>query len=174
MKKPKKKQHIKVFAIKAIWVSILTIVIVKSFFSWFSSNYSFAHDDQENRCLPEYTTYFLEKHYSNVEVGGIYGFRAKGLEPFIKDGTWLAKYVVATSGDKVDINKNGIFINGEMKAEGFALAKRLGKAEESFYRTFTIPENKAFFMGTSEISYDSRYYGLVDYSKIIGEAHPLW
>lgn len=169
----KKRENPKKFAIKAIWVVIAMLVIFKWAFTSFSAHYSFLFDTQDIRCIPEYKAYFLKKNQP-VKIDTIYAFRAKGLTPFFHDGMILGKYLIAAHGDKVEINENGVFVNDILKTSGFVLSDKLGKKQESFYKTFTVPENKAFFIGTAERSYDSRYWGLADVTQIIGEAIPLW
>jgi len=173
MIKGKKRVDPKWFAIKAIWLSIVMLVVFKWAFGSFANHYSFLYDAQPIRCIPEYKAYFLKKNQP-ITKGAIYAFRAKGLMPFFPDGARLGKYVIAVGGDHVEINENGVFVNGELKTTGFVLANKLGKKPESFYKTFAMPEGKAFFVGTAPRSYDSRYWGLVDFNQIIGKAIPIW
>jgi type IV secretory pathway protease TraF len=40
-------------------------------------------------------------------------------------------------------------------------------------RSMVIPEGKHFVIGGTERSYDSRYWGLVDASWVVGRAYPV-
>ncbi|WP_051303374.1 signal peptidase I [Psychromonas aquimarina] len=170
----KKRIHPLIFASKAIWLIVAMLVVFQIAKSFVSSNYSILIDTQEERCIPEYSVYFQVKQFSEIKRDQIYVFKANGLEPFFEDGTRMGKYIIGVEGDTVEINAKGIFVNGLLKSTGLVLAEKLNRSIESFYTTYQIPENKFFFMGTAERSYDSRYWGLADLSQIKGEAIPLW
>ncbi|WP_305831193.1 S26 family signal peptidase [Photobacterium leiognathi] len=79
------------------------------------------------------------------------------------------------SGDTVDINKNGIFVNGlEFRDRKFGLTEKLKISEESLYKTIQLRDNEIFFAGTADNSFDSVYWGVGNTSQIIAKAIPLW
>lgn len=166
--------HPLVLPIKMIWLGIAMVFVFEVAVNAFSKHYVIAVDPQEVSCIEEYDVYFVKKRVESINKGSIYAFEAQGLEPFFKDGTWLGKYVTGVAGDTVVINEHGVFVNGQLVVTGFAVAEKAGVTAEELYRTFTIGKGQVFFTGTAERSYDSRYYGLVDVSHIVGEAIPLW
>ncbi|WP_413694399.1 signal peptidase I [Psychromonas sp. KJ10-2] len=162
------------FAAKAVWLIVFMVGTYSLLKSFVSENYSIMIDTQDIRCIPEYSVYFQLKKVDAIKRDQIYVFKAMGLEPFFEDGATMGKYVVGIEGDIVTINKKGVFINGTLKTTGLMLAEKLGETKESFYKTYEIPKDKFFFMGTAPRSYDSRYWGLADISQVRGEAIPLW
>ena len=84
----------------------------------------------------------------------------------------LVKRVVAVPGDVMTMDGESFFLNGKYltKGKGFTLkgeplpAKRL-EGE--------IPAGKVFVLGEKKDSYDSRYFGLVDKSQIMGTAYGI-
>ncbi|GMQ49668.1 S26 family signal peptidase [Vibrio sp. 10N] len=172
--KSSKRSHPLSFPIKMIWLGIFMVIVFDIAITAFSKHYSIAIDPQEVRCIEEYRVYFMDKKVGEIQRGHIYAFSAKNLEPYFKDGSWLGKYASGIEGDTIVINKHGVFVNDRKVADGFAVAKKAGLDVETLYRTFTVGKGKIFFTGTAERSYDSRYYGLVDVSQIVGEATPIW
>lgn len=167
--------HPLILPIKMIWLAIAMIAVFDWGFGWLSQHYRILHDNQEIRCIEEYTTYFVTLEPDvQIERGKIYAFTSHNLEPWFDNGTTLGKYATAIAGDEVTINEQGVFVNGELAVTGFASAERAGIVPDRLYRTFTLAENEIFFTGTAERSFDSRYWGVAYRHQIIGEAIPLW
>ncbi|MEB2479014.1 S26 family signal peptidase, partial [Citrobacter freundii] len=65
-------------------------------------------------------------------------------------------------------------INGSMVGEGLALAAESGHTEQELTRSGVVPNGRLWMMGRTRYSFDSRYWGSLDESQIIGRAYPLW
>lgn len=83
------------------------------------------------------------------------------------------KRVIGLPGDTVAIHDDGVYVNGsrldEPYLEGRATNCRTGKPE--FCDSYTVPEGDIFVMGDNRNnSEDSRYFGPVPKSQIIGKA----
>lgn len=168
MKKGSKKSPL-LLPLKMIWTAIFMIIIFKVI----SSNYALFIDTQDERCLP-YKYYLFNKNISEITKGEIYSFKSHGIELF-DNGVNFGKIVVGVSGDKVNINKYGVFINDKLIDESpLVHAKKLNKKESVYYTEYVIPENKFFMFGSMPKSYDSRYYGLVDKENFTGRLYPVW
>lgn len=131
-------------------------------------------DSNDDRCIPEYSFYFVNKSELTVERGQIYAFSAHGLTPFFKDGQTMGKYAIGVAGDHIVINKQGVFVNGEKIVTGFPIIDKLNIKETELYKNFVVPDGQVFFAGTAERSFDSRYWGTASINQVIGKANPLW
>ena len=116
------------------------------------------------------------------------------MQPYVKDGTALGKFIIATAGDVVSVRAEGIFVNDDsspvgylhqdairradahvrMKADGTAKPTP-DRAIESFYKTVVVGNGELFVMGVTPRSQDSRYFGPQRIDNIRGVVvAPLW
>lgn len=110
------------------------------------------------------------------------------IEP--ESGIRMVKRVVGVAGDSVELRSNGLWLNGQParydmiakapdkreflesiagRTRGIQLIRRYGAREQ--FGPFTVPEGQIFVMGDNRNnSLDSRYYGAVPVSAVIGRA----
>lgn len=170
------KKHPLSLVIKMIWLGIGMAVIFHLMVTVFTKHYLIVTDlvDESLRCIPKYSVYLLKRNYGEIESGKIYTFKAKNMEPLYPDNTLISKYVAGVPSDSVVQNEHGVFINGKVISTGYPSQDKLNKSESHFYTSYTLDNEKYFFTAPAERSFDSRYWGTVDKSQIIGEAIPLW
>jgi conjugative transfer signal peptidase TraF len=89
----------------------------------------------------------------------------------------IVKQIVAVPGDRIDLGRGGVRVNGEPIA-GSELLDRdsqgepLAHAEEG---EIVLADGRYWVMGTNvRRSWDSRYFGPVARAQIVGGARPLW
>lgn len=90
----------------------------------------------------------------------------------------LLKPVAAVAGDVVEIDPLGVSINGQPVANtpvfaadsrGYDYHPRLSPG------TYIVPDGFVFVLSNYHLrSWDSRYYGFIDTTTILGTATPLW
>lgn len=159
------------FLTKACIVLVVLVVAGLAFVD----RYRIGMDTQLVKCIPGYTFYLIDRKDRRLEKGAVYSFSARGLEPFYEDGTQMVKFLRGQPGDSIQVHEQGsIYVNGEVVGSGFAHAEQLGMAAESFVGEAILQEGNYWFMGTSEESFDSRYWGTVKDDQIIGRAYPIF
>lgn len=158
------------FAFKAFLIGAAILF----FISWFESRFRVGIDAQMVRCFPDHKYFFVDMKYKSPEVDQIIAYKAKGLEPYFRDGTMMAKIVSGMPGDHLIINDDGVFINGQLKAKGFAQISRLNKPLKSLFKDEIIPDDHYFLLAPAPESYDGRYWGYINKDQIVGKAFPFF
>lgn len=91
-----------------------------------------------------------------------------------RHGDRIVKRVMAIEGDRVKVEGTELYINGR-HTDRLWLAKSIpGKKPGDFDRDITIGEGELFLMGTTQESFDSRYWGPIKREAILGAAIPLF
>ncbi len=99
---------------------------------------------------------------------------------FRKESPWnieapenMVKEVGCVGGDRLRVINNEYFCNG------FFLGKALsvdsdGKRLDTFLFNGKIPEGSLFMIGDHPRSYDSKYYGFINWEDVKFKAHPIF
>lgn len=154
--------------------AFLVLIVLFSVGFWFADRFRIGIDEQIVKCIPGYSVYLIDRKDRSLEIGAIYSFAARGLQPFYEDGTQMVKFLRGQPGDEVQIQDLGnIYVNGAFVGHGLIHAEALGKPVGDFVGKTTLTEGY-WFMGTSHQSFDSRYWGVVRDEQIIGRAYPLF
>lgn len=121
---------------------------------------------------------------ASLQAGKIVTATINSWTPYVPSGTPVAKFVVATAGDRVEVTDTSIRVNGGPslgRLEAAAVyradthvATKSGtplqrRSLQTFSRTYQVALGEVFLMGASPLSQDSRYYGAVANSAITGE-----
>jgi signal peptidase I len=144
-----------------VQISILVMIIVNFIgrVSIVQGSSMFPSLQNDNRVLINLITY----HFKEPERGDIIVFRC----PVSQKRDYI-KRVIALPGEKVQIIKGNVYINGELLQEDYL---RDVRSHENCMK-ITVPSESVFVMGDNRInSEDSRYWGPVDYKLIKGKAN---
>lgn len=106
----------------------------------------------------------LLKHGYSVDYGDIVVFHREGASiPPIKR-------IIAMGGDEIDIKNGVVYLNGVKLAETY-LAEGTLTFSYDVTMPYTVPEDSVFLMGDNRgNSFDSRRYGAIKQSEILGKA----
>jgi len=165
----KSKQPIGLFLLKALPLT----VVVSLAALYLTDRYSIGIDPQENTCL-EWRVFAIDRYDTAVERGEIFAFRSGAMEPFFRNGTQVIKVADGVPGDRVQVGLEQVTVNGAQVGEGLALSQKLKRPPSRYVRDEIVPDGNYWFMGKTEDSFDSRYWGYVPSEDIIGKAYPLW
>lgn len=134
-----------------------------------------------------------QEQYERGDIIAFYGNLEDPLNTSLQDAsgniqeTRYVKRIVAVGGDTVEGRKDGLYINGE-KAEEPYLAneqkafpiewniQNLAKGEywADDKNATVVPEGEYFVLGDNrEVSDDSRYFGFINPSSILGKVYQL-
>lgn len=105
--------------------------------------------------------------------GSIGLFRLNVRNPYWDYGTVFAKRFVGCPGDTLRTEGAEFYLNGEKVAVASGYDSK-GMAVENFRHDGVIPAGSYFALGDGEKSYDSRYWGFVRKSWIVGRGFPLF
>lgn len=87
----------------------------------------------------------------------------------LPDNSVLIKRVIGLPGEELEYKSNNLYVNGSIVRESF-----LKEGTEDF-ETMPIPDGEIFVMGDNrDHSTDSRVFGTVPVSHILGEASIIW
>lgn len=131
------------------------------------------YDKSEVTCLP-YRLYAINLDKALPVKGQLVAFKAQGLTPFFEDGTLFTKIVLAGPGDRVEAGPSGVTVNGEFLAYNDKAIDRLKSTAIWRQDSYVLAGDEYFVAGTEPGAFDSRYYGPVSHSQLIGSSHPIW
>lgn len=84
--------------------------------------------------------------------------------------TPLLKEVVGVPGDVVEY-RDAYSVNGVVLPNSKVLSEGAAEYQQTLKRRFIVPEGKVWLMGLySPLSFDSRYFGVMESRRIIGIA----
>lgn len=91
-------------------------------------------------------------------------------------GAPVGKTVAALAGDMVDVSERGVAVNGRLLPNTVALARDSEGRQLPAMRTtgHLVPSSEVWLVSTySPRSFDSRYYGGIQRSRIVASIHPV-
>ncbi len=159
--------------------SLFAFFIVYLPLLWFQNNYRIFYDKIEGiNCLP-YSVFLVDLNNKEVSRDDFVAFSSMQMEPFYKNGTIVVKILSGVPGDHVFIDGNNIYVNrilwgGLLHAQEGGRLWTMGKRPKDYIRNEYIPDEKFLMLATHERSYDSRYWGYINKTQVIGRAIPLW
>lgn len=124
----------------------------------------------------KHRVYWLIRNPDKVVRGDYVLFRHKELSARMgmKKSEDVMKILGCNEGDLLTVDaEKKFYCNGEylVRAKDISLK---GEPLQHFVFNGTIPKGVMFVMGQHKDSYDSRYFGFVDKSRILAKAYPIF
>lgn len=158
-----------------LWV-IATLLL--PCFVFLLNNIKIAVDNQPIRCLPE-RVYFINNFVKPKRLDYVYFSsdamrKASSKNDYLSAHSKIIKQLVGIPGDRLLINRRGVFINDQLLSTDLSIARLLYQKEASdFYKDEIIPADSYFVFGTHPLSNDSRFWGYLPISDVLGKATGL-
>lgn len=137
-----------------------------------ASGWRIGKDMTVETCLP-YRFYLIKLGKPVPERGELVAFKTSGQQPFADDLVFT-KIVLGVPGDQVVVTPKGAQVAGKFLPFTERALKGIKRTGESLARSYTLGEGEYFMYATNPNAFDSRYYGPVTASKLIGESTPIW
>lgn len=133
---------------------------------------------QDVTCLPYKAMLLHQVKPKTIERGDFITFQPQQnrmTERF--NNQYITKMVGGVAGDEIKVAQGILYINGKEFGKldiADKAAKALHVDEKSFERTVTVPSGYLFMVGTMPRSFDSRYWGFLPISEVVGTAYPIY
>jgi len=178
---------------KYLLVSLVTTAGFLTFFTYLSHHWMLVMTVPGQECFPY--RHWIVKKTKDIHPGEFVAFWGYGI-PNTPDRVLWGKRVLAAGGDRIVVeNASGtgiINIDGMDRPfpiqgivhvynwDGQRIQSLTVYGRDTFGRplpminSMVIPEGKYFVVGETGRSYDSRYWGLLDASWVVGRAYPIF
>ena len=110
-----------------------------------------------------------------IHNGDLVAFIHKEGAPLIPAGSQMIKIVRGKGGDVIDIQPHRVQINEQILEQSMEYGlKTLSAKAEDYARIMVVPEGELFLMGTTLFSNDSRFWGSIPESDVVGKVYALF
>ncbi len=127
----------------------------------------------KNKEIPECTSF--SKNIS-TRMGNVFS-SGNPFHLFKDDCRDFIKRVVGIGGDKIEIKKKVVYVNGIALPEPYTVFKddKFENGQRDNFGPFIVPRMNYFVMGDNrDQSYDSRFWGIVEMEEIKGKAFIMY
>lgn len=128
----------------------------------------------------DHRIFFTTPWIGEVKQGDYLMYNKSDLNLHVRRGTngyttdHMLKIVGCIPGEKLEVS-DGLYYTCNGAPLGQALEKdSKGHDLPLFKYQGQIPEQQYFMIGTNPRSYDSKYYGFINYGEFIARAYPIW
>lgn len=127
-------------------------------------------------CLKVYVL-LVDKLDQDVTRGDIAAFEFKQDLRHLHVGDRIGKLVAAISGDKVEFDENNLYVNGKQFKRVMSMTpmlKHFNQNITAYQTTYTLGPDEYFMVGETFESFDSRYWGPIKKSQLVGQAYAVY
>jgi conjugal transfer pilin signal peptidase TrbI len=143
--------------------------------TWFQHRFVIGHDGQSELCLSgNHRWYLIDRTQKNLDLGDFVAFRSGPSQaPEIPVGTLMVKRIDGLPGDHIQVEPRGIRIEEILYAVPYPHRGTLGDRAIPIGTDILLSEDEIWVMGDHPRSFDSRDYGPIPESHIVGKAYAL-
>jgi len=152
-------------------VGVAVVMLVAA--GYISGRFIVGHDPQDQRSLAE-TVYLVDRYAEDFERGDYAAFYAGDLHPKARKGRIFIKRIVAIPGDVVRVADGVVTVRGTDKGTLEHGLEAFDAPASAYARQGPIRGQHYWMMGTTAVSFDSRYFGAVPGDHMIGKVYPLY
>lgn len=152
----------------------MTLITLVTCYQIIHTRYDIVIPTYKYSCLKNWHFGLIDKWDHTILRNETYIFKSRYMM-IRKDGEHIAKFIRAMPLDEVEITKDHkIYINSKLVGTGLGQANLYKKSPNYFIRHEKLGFDKYWGLGTTYNSVDSRYWGALDESQVIGRFIPLF
>lgn len=159
------------FELLETFLLALVVFLVVQFFV--AQPYQVQQTSMENTLMPDQYVLVdkLTPDFSDYHRGDVIVFRPPSGWALDLAGTPYIKRVIAVGGDTVDIHGGHAYVNGSQLSEPYVYENETTDMPDNGNGVWKLGPNQLFVLGDHrQASQDSRYFGPIDRSSVIGRA----
>ena len=136
--------------------------------------FGFIYDPNRVHCLTDFHLgVFLRHAPAQLHANELVMFKPVPALSYVRD-PFVLKRIGAVPGDHLVIKGESVTVNGREIVHGLPLAGVYQRTPPDFARDEIVPAGRLFVMGNAVLSDDSRYWGYLESSKVVGTAVRLF
>lgn len=141
----------------------------------FITRFTISIPNVQSQCL-ETSMFIVDKRDKAIKPGDLVAFTFDKDDPHFEKGMSFIKIVAAKGGDSVSISQDELTVNGQkIGIAGMRHVVNFLELNPSDYEhDVVVADNELFVVGETIYSYDSRYWGAIDTSTILGKAYAIF
>ncbi|MGV7963801.1 IncHI-type conjugal transfer protein TrhF [Photorhabdus tasmaniensis] len=159
--------------LKLDWYVPINLAVLMLVLSVFFTRYTFGYG-LLNGCLPA-DFYMIDHKDKSIKAGELIAFYMPKSVRFIPENERVIKIVAGVGGDRLKVTMDGV-LNGSKfyKANAWRISIKYNIPPESIERELTIPKGEVFLIGQTDHSWDSRFWGPVKLTSVIGKTYAIF
>ncbi len=157
------------------WRAAPSLLVLAVLGLYLSARFRIGIDAQVHKCLPPYSVWLIDHHDRRLARDRTFAFVAGStMAPFFAPGQIVIKRLAGLPGDRVAVTPAWTAVNGVQVGEGLALASTLQRSPSAFAHEEALGPDALWMMGGTGDSFDSRYWGPLPRTQLIGRAYAIY
>jgi signal peptidase I len=152
---------------------LLTLVIFMVIQAFVAQPYQVQQPSMENTLMPDQYVLVdkLTPHFADFQRGDIIVFNPPTGWAQDANGTPFIKRVIGVAGETIDVHGGHVYVNGTVLVEAYVYEGQSTDMPDGSSKTWKLGPDQLFVMGDHrQVSQDSRDFGPIDKSSVIGRA----